>query len=160
MRKPTRDRDRAATSPDHGSELAHMGDLIRTPSIVPEKSTAPHLGEEHTPWEPDTLSSNSTNSFRVQLRCINKRLDEVQKEVTKSKEDAGENSKHKSPFAPEIQDKPIPTNFRLPTLESYDRSSDLTEHVAAFRAQMALYDSSDALMCRVFPTTLRGSARM
>ncbi|RRT74105.1 hypothetical protein B296_00032690 [Ensete ventricosum] len=34
-----------------------------TPSIVPEKSIAPHLGEEHTPREPDTLSSDSTNSF-------------------------------------------------------------------------------------------------
>ncbi|RRT73441.1 hypothetical protein B296_00022711 [Ensete ventricosum] len=91
---------------------------------------------------------------------MNERLDEVQKEVTKSKEEAGENLKHKSPFAPEIQDKPVPTNFGLSILESYDGSSDPTEHVAAFRAQMTLYDSSDALMCRVFPTTLMGPARM
>ncbi|RWV91047.1 hypothetical protein GW17_00046698 [Ensete ventricosum] len=80
---------------------------------------------------------------------MNERLDEVQKEVTKSEEEAGENLKHKSPFAPEIRDKPVPTNFRLPILESYDGSSDPTEHVAAFRAQIALYDSSDALMCRL-----------
>ncbi|RWW63911.1 hypothetical protein BHE74_00028885 [Ensete ventricosum] len=77
----------------------------------------------------------------------------------KSKEEAAKNSKHKSPFAPKIWDKPIPANFRLSVLESYG-SSDPTEHVAAFRAQMALYDSSDALMCQVFLTTLRGPARM
>ncbi|RWW41125.1 hypothetical protein BHE74_00053408, partial [Ensete ventricosum] len=112
------------------------------PSIVPEKSIAPYLEEEHTPREPDTLSSDSTDWLRVQLRCVNKRLDEVQKEVTKSKEEAGENSKHRSPFAPEIQDKSIPTSFRLPALESYDGSLDPTKHVTAFRAQMALYDSS------------------
>ncbi|RZS19014.1 hypothetical protein BHM03_00051351 [Ensete ventricosum] len=133
---------------------------FETHSIVPEKLTTPHLGEEHTLRELDTLSSDSTNSFRMQLRRVNKWLDEVQKEVTKSKEEAGENPKHKSSFAPEIQDKPVPTNFELPILESYDGSSDPTEHVVAFRAQMVLYDSFDALICWVFPTTLRGPARM
>ncbi|RWW63912.1 hypothetical protein BHE74_00028884 [Ensete ventricosum] len=38
-----------------------------TPSIVPKKSTAPHLGMEHAPQDLDTLSSDSTNSFRMQL---------------------------------------------------------------------------------------------
>ncbi|RZR72090.1 hypothetical protein BHM03_00010264 [Ensete ventricosum] len=107
-----------------------------------------------------TLSSDSTDSLKAQLRQVNRRLDEVQKEFTESMEELGKSSKGRSPFTPKVQDKPIPTNFRLPALESYDGSSDPTKHVVAFRAQMALYDTSDALMCRVFPTTLRGPTRM
>ncbi|RZR87104.1 hypothetical protein BHM03_00014420, partial [Ensete ventricosum] len=97
--------------------------------------------------------------MREQVRQVHQRLDEVQKEVLKSKGEFGESSKGGSPVTPEIQDKPLSTNFRLPALKLYDGSCDLTEHVATFRTQMALYDTSDALMCRAFPTTQRGPAR-
>ncbi|RRT83263.1 hypothetical protein B296_00009638 [Ensete ventricosum] len=66
-----------------------------------------------------------------QLCKVNQRLDEVQREFVNSKEEVGESSKGGSPF-----------------------------HVAAFRAQMVLYDTSDSLMCRAFPTILRGPARI
>ncbi|RZR71145.1 hypothetical protein BHM03_00003868 [Ensete ventricosum] len=113
-----------------------------------------------TPLEPDVVSSSSTNSVREQLCQVNQRLDEVQRDFVRSKEEVSETTKGGSPFAPEILDKPIPSSFRLPTLEPYNGSTDPTEHVATFRAQMALYDTYDTLMCRTFPTTLRGSARM
>ncbi|RZR97456.1 hypothetical protein BHM03_00026644 [Ensete ventricosum] len=88
------------------------------------------------------------------------KLDEVQRDFVKSKEEIEETTKGGSPFVPEIQDKPIPPSFRLPILEPYDGSTDPSEHVTTFRAQMALYDTSDALTCRAFPMTLRGLARM
>ncbi|RWW41159.1 hypothetical protein BHE74_00053370, partial [Ensete ventricosum] len=112
------------------------------------------------PPEPDVVSSNLTNLVREQLRQVNQRIDEVQRDFVRSKEEVGETTKGRSSFTPEILDKPIPSSFRLPALEPYDGSTDPTEHIAAFRAQMALYDTSDALMCRTFPTTLRGPARM
>ncbi|RWW11398.1 hypothetical protein GW17_00024990 [Ensete ventricosum] len=75
-------------------------------------------------------------------------------------EEVGETTKGGSPFAPEILDKPIPSSFRLLTLEPYDGSTDPSEHVTTFRAQMALCDTFDVLMYRTFPITLRGPARM
>ncbi|RRT63832.1 hypothetical protein B296_00007361 [Ensete ventricosum] len=104
----------------------------------------------------DTLSSDFADSLREQ---VHQRLDEVQKEVLKSKGEFEESLKGGSPFIPEIQDKPLSANFRLPALELYDDSFDPIEHIATFHAQMALYDTSDALMCRAFPTTLRRSTR-
>ncbi|RZR74149.1 hypothetical protein BHM03_00032512 [Ensete ventricosum] len=98
------------------------------------------------PPEPDVVSSYSTNSVREQLRQVNQRIDEVQRDFVRSKEEVGETTKDGSPFALEILDKPILSSFQLPALAPYDGSTDPTEHVTAFRAQMALYDTSEALM--------------
>ncbi|RRT34227.1 hypothetical protein B296_00043766, partial [Ensete ventricosum] len=106
----------------------------------------------------DALSPDTADSLREQVRQVHQRLDEVQKEVLKSRGKIGESSKGGSPFTPEIQGKHLPATFRLSTLESYDGSGDPTENTTAFCAQMALYDTSDALMCRAFSTTLRGPA--
>ncbi|RZS17695.1 hypothetical protein BHM03_00049880, partial [Ensete ventricosum] len=127
-----------------------------SPTPTPTRSQSRSYNPAPTELDLDTLS---TDSLREQVRRVHQRLDEVQKEVLRSKDETGESSKGGSPFTPEIQSKPLPATFRLPALEPYDGSGDPMEHVATFRSQMALYDTSEALMCRAFPTTLRGSAR-
>ncbi|RRT40269.1 hypothetical protein B296_00043247 [Ensete ventricosum] len=90
----------------------------------------------------DTLSTDIADSLREQVRRVHQRLDEVQKKVLKSRGEVGESSKGGSSFTPEIQAK------LLPALELYDGSGDPTKHIAAFRAQMSLYDTLDALMSK------------
>ncbi|RWW55948.1 hypothetical protein BHE74_00037371 [Ensete ventricosum] len=138
----------------------------RVAEVLPASSTPTSARSQICSYNPtpteldlDTLSTHSTDSLRAQVRRVHQRLDEVQKEVLISREEIGESSKGSSPFTPEIQSKPLPTTFRLPALEPYNGSGDPMEHIATFRSQMTLYDTSEALMCRAFPTTLRGSAR-
>ncbi|RRT32358.1 hypothetical protein B296_00057787, partial [Ensete ventricosum] len=132
---------------------------LASPTPTPARSQSLSYNPAQTELDIDTLSTDTTDSLREQVRRVHQRLDEVQKEVLKSREEVGESSKGGSPFTPEIHSKPLPATFRLPALEPYDGSGDPMEHIATFRVQMALYDTSKALMCRVFSTTLRGSAR-
>ncbi|RZS02842.1 hypothetical protein BHM03_00032947 [Ensete ventricosum] len=132
---------------------------VASPTSAPARSQSRSCDPVQSGPNFDSLSSNTADSLREQVRQVHQRLDEVQKEVLKSRGEIRESSKGGSPFTPKIQGKPLPATFRLPTLEPYDGSGDPTEHIAAFHAQMALYDTSDALMCRAFPTTLRGPAR-
>ncbi|RWW67072.1 hypothetical protein BHE74_00025509 [Ensete ventricosum] len=83
----------------------------RTPSITTARSVSHHRGSIPMAPELDALSSDTTDSLRAQLRQVNQRLDEVQKEFVKAKEELEKSSKDSSPFVPEIQDKLIPTNF-------------------------------------------------
>ncbi|RWW59945.1 hypothetical protein BHE74_00033086 [Ensete ventricosum] len=83
------------------------------------------------------LSSDSTGSLRQQLCLVNQRIDDVRRTL-RMKDEHDEGPLYNSPFIWKIQDAHIPSHFRLPMLEVYDDSSDLTEHVAAFYAQMTL----------------------
>ncbi|RZR97554.1 hypothetical protein BHM03_00026753 [Ensete ventricosum] len=45
-------------------------------------------------------------------------------------------------------------------MEAYNDNSDPMEYVVAFRAQMTLYGTSDAIMCQAFPSILCWTVRM
>ncbi|RWW00421.1 hypothetical protein GW17_00036619 [Ensete ventricosum] len=152
---PNRETSLEAKPPQRQVVEAHAASLTPVLAQSQSRSCDPiQIGPDF-----DTISSYTADFLGEQVCQVHQRLDEVQKEVLKSRGEIGESSKGGSPFTPEIQGKPLPANFRLSTFEPYDGSSDLIEHIAAFCAQMALYDTSDVLMCRAFPTTLRGPAR-
>ncbi|XP_065039408.1 uncharacterized protein LOC135673936 [Musa acuminata AAA Group] len=145
-----------------------QGAPSRAPTPPREPPTSPRMplsqpGEQAMLFpgrtELEALSSSSADSLRAQLRLVNQRLDDVQKEIRAGSPGGPAEAKHQgSPFVPKILEHAIPPSFRLPPLDTYDGSADPSDHTAAFRAQMALFGTSDALMSRAFPTTLRGPA--
>ena len=67
-------------------------------------------------------------------------------------------SSRKHPFYDVIIDTPLPDNWKNLTIDKYDGSTDPDEHIAIYTTQISLYTWNDVVMCRVFPTTLKGAA--
>ena len=65
-----------------------------------------------------------------------------------------------SPFITSINSHPLPSKFKMPSLDSYDGTHDLCDHIATFKTTMYLQGVPNEIMCRAFPTTLKGPAQM
>ncbi|XP_065624581.1 uncharacterized protein LOC112008184 [Quercus suber] len=64
-----------------------------------------------------------------------------------------------SPFTTVVLDCPVPSKFRLPQLESFDGLKDPQDHLNTFKTTLGLQQPPDEILCRSFPTTLKGAAR-
>ena len=65
-----------------------------------------------------------------------------------------------SPFTTSINSFPLPSKFRMPQIESYDEAKNPLDHLESFKTMMQLKGVADEIMCRAFPTILRGPARI
>ena len=60
----------------------------------------------------------------------------------------------KSPFTRGIEKAKLPRRFHQPTFAMYNGRTDPVEHVSQFKQKMAVHSQDEALMCRVFPSSL------
>ena len=65
-----------------------------------------------------------------------------------------------SPFTTSITSHLLPFKFKMPTLDSDDGMRDPCDHIATFKMTMHLQGLLDEIMCRAFPTTLKGLAKV
>ncbi|XP_065632230.1 uncharacterized protein LOC136068692 [Quercus suber] len=65
-----------------------------------------------------------------------------------------------SPFTGPVNSFPLPHKFRMPQIESYDGVKDPLDHLETFKTLMHLQGVLDEIMCRAFPTTLKGPVRI
>ena len=63
-----------------------------------------------------------------------------------------------SPFTTAVLECPVPSKFRLPQLEPIDELRDPQDHLNTFKMTLGLQQSPDEILCRSFPTTLKGAA--
>ena len=65
-----------------------------------------------------------------------------------------------SPFTASINSFPLPHKFRMLQIDSYNGVKDPLDHLETFKTLMHLQGVVDEIMCRAFPTTLKGVARI
>ena len=64
-----------------------------------------------------------------------------------------------SPFTTAVLECPVPSKFWLPQLEPLDGLKDPQDHLNTFKTTLGLQQPPDEILCRSFPTTLKGAAR-
>ena len=65
----------------------------------------------------------------------------------------------KSPFTRKIEGAKLPWRFHQPTFTMYNGRTSPVEHVSQFNQRMVIHSKDEALMCKVFPSSL-GSVAM
>ena len=65
-----------------------------------------------------------------------------------------------SPFTASINGHPLPSKFKLPSLDSYNGTRNLFDHIATLKTTKHLQGVFNEIMCRAFPTTLKCPARV
>ena len=63
-------------------------------------------------------------------------------------------------FTTSINSFPLPQKFRMPQIESYNGVKDPLDHLETFKTLMHLQGVPDEIMCKAFPTKLKGPARI
>ena len=69
-------------------------------------------------------------------------------------------NKTDSMFTIPVNSYPVPQKFQMPQIESYDGVNDPLDHLETFKTLIHLQGVPDEIMCRAFPTTLKGPARI
>ena len=69
-------------------------------------------------------------------------------------------NKINSPFTISVNSCPLPQKFRIPQIESYDGVEEPLDHLETFKTLMHLQGVPNEIICRAFPTTLKGPTRI
>ena len=64
----------------------------------------------------------------------------------------------RSPFTRRIEGAALPRRFQQPAFSIYNDNTDPVEHVSQFNQRMAVHSKDEALMCKVFLSSLRPAA--
>ena len=123
------------------------------------------VGQEEPRWNPEKMRAESSVEWKDQsMSTITQKVPHVEKEVDQMKiamrqiRDSMRGRariddlihRTNSPFTASITTYPLPSKFKMLTLDSYDGTRNPCDHIATF----------NSIMCRAFPIILKGLTRV
>ena len=150
------------------AELTRQNQELRMEINQRRQTREEHEGGGQTQGHGDRENPEIGSQFRgTTSRTVKEEMDQMKKVMEEMKENMRrtnpiEDLVHRtdSPFTASINGHPLPPKFKLPSLDSYDGTRDPFDHIATFKTMMHLQGVLDEIMCRAFPTTLKGLARV
>ena len=91
---------------------------------------------------------------------MRKAMDEMRENIRRTNPVKDLVHRTNSPFTASFDGHPLPPKFKMPSLDSHDGTRDPFDHIATFKTTMHLQGVPNEIMCRAFPTTLKGLARV
>ncbi|XP_075640496.1 uncharacterized protein LOC142612268 [Castanea sativa] len=120
--------------------------------------------EAETRPQPDAVQQQQIQALLTNVEELTRQNEELRKTMESQNAERwgtdGMIQRTDSPFTTKVLNHSLPPKFRLPQLESYDGSKDPLDHIESFKTLMLLQMTLDEVMCRAFPTTLKGAARV
>ena len=116
-----------------------------------------HIDEADNEFALSTLKVQKGDDLEHKILDLERRLIKIQ---VGSRSQNKDSFNFRSLFSHEILSEPILNWFKMLAIESFDGSSDLMDHIEGNRIFMALQGAYDALLCIVFPTTLKKKAKV
>ncbi|GKV11500.1 hypothetical protein SLEP1_g22757 [Rubroshorea leprosula] len=107
-------------------------------------------------------SSKPSEELMKKNADLERQLRDVQKSIDELKSPRSHQQTLDLDSAPlnlSITVEPYQEGFKIPHLETYDGSGDPNEHLHTYQAIMRIQNANDAMMCKVFPATLKSTAR-
>ena len=103
-------------------------------------------------------TSQTTPHLKEEMNQMKRVMEEMKENMRKA--NPIEDLVHRTdlPFTASINGHPLPPKFNMPSLDSYDGTRDPFDHIATFKTTLHLQGVPDEIMCRAFPTTLKGPA--
>ena len=107
---------------------------------------------------PNTLEEANSDLLREMRREMDELRSAIREKTYRNLD--GMVRRTDSPFTIRVLECLMPSKFRLPQLESFNDLKDPLDHITTFKTTLGLQQPPDEILCRSFPTTLKGAARV